>query len=155
MPEFLFLKSCRPEGCNFIKKRLWHRCFPVNFMKFLRKPFFTEHLWWLPLPLVINKNEILCEWHTRLKSKIKSPDFVPHMVNLISYYKPGLLKKMKTHKSKHTKETETKELTRTVNNNNNINKSRKRKTTATIKTIIFKQIIISHIFNQESKHAFS
>ena len=28
-----------------LKKRLWHRCFPVNFVKFLRTPFFTEHLW--------------------------------------------------------------------------------------------------------------
>ena len=28
-----------PEACNFIKKRLWHRCFPVNFAKFLRTPF--------------------------------------------------------------------------------------------------------------------
>ena len=28
----------------FIKKRLWHRCFPVNFVKFLETPFFTEHL---------------------------------------------------------------------------------------------------------------
>ena len=25
--------------------RLWHRCFPVNFKKFLRTPFFIEHLW--------------------------------------------------------------------------------------------------------------
>ena len=25
--------------CNFIKKRLYHRCFPVNFAKFLRTPF--------------------------------------------------------------------------------------------------------------------
>ena len=32
---------------NFIKKSLWHRCFPVNFAKFLRTPFFTEHLRWL------------------------------------------------------------------------------------------------------------
>ena len=29
--------------------RLWHRCFPVNFAKFLRTPFFIEHLWWLLL----------------------------------------------------------------------------------------------------------
>ena len=27
------------------KKSLWPRCFPVNFGKFLRTPFFTEHLW--------------------------------------------------------------------------------------------------------------
>ena len=26
-------------SCNFIKKRLWHGCFPVNFVKFLRPPF--------------------------------------------------------------------------------------------------------------------
>ena len=28
-----------------LKKTLWHRCFPVNFVKFLRTLFFTEHLW--------------------------------------------------------------------------------------------------------------
>ena len=27
----------------------WHRCFPVNFAKFLRRPFFTERLLWLLL----------------------------------------------------------------------------------------------------------
>ena len=26
------------------KMRVQHRCFPVNFKKFLRTPFFTEHL---------------------------------------------------------------------------------------------------------------
>ena len=25
--------------CNFIKMKLWHRCFPMNFAKFLRTPF--------------------------------------------------------------------------------------------------------------------
>ena len=34
---------------NLFKKRLWHRCFPVNFDKFLRTPFFIEHLCWLLL----------------------------------------------------------------------------------------------------------
>ena len=24
---------------TLLKKRIWHRCFPVNFAKFLRKPF--------------------------------------------------------------------------------------------------------------------
>ena len=32
---------------TLLKKRLWHRCFPVSFAKKLRKPFFKEHLWWL------------------------------------------------------------------------------------------------------------
>ena len=31
-----------------VPKRLWHRCFSVNFPKFLRTPFIIEHLWWLP-----------------------------------------------------------------------------------------------------------
>ena len=28
-----------PMACNFIKERLWRKCFPVNFVKFLRTPF--------------------------------------------------------------------------------------------------------------------
>ena len=31
------------------KKRHRHRCFPVNFTKFLRTSFFIERLWWLLL----------------------------------------------------------------------------------------------------------
>ena len=30
---------------TLLKMRLWHRCFPVNFVKFLRTPYFTEHAW--------------------------------------------------------------------------------------------------------------
>ena len=33
-----------PEARNFIKKRPWHWCFPVNFAKFLRTTYFTEPL---------------------------------------------------------------------------------------------------------------
>ena len=54
------------QACNFVKKRLflclrpatlskkrlWHRCFPVTFVKFLKTPFFIEHLWWL-LPTLL------------------------------------------------------------------------------------------------------
>ena len=29
------------------KKRLWQRCFPVDFAKFVRTGFFIEHLWTL------------------------------------------------------------------------------------------------------------
>ena len=42
MCRSLFLISLKV--CNFIKKRLQHRCFPVKFAKFLRTPFFTEHM---------------------------------------------------------------------------------------------------------------
>ena len=34
---------------TLLKERLWHRCFPVNFTKFLKTLFFMEHLRWLPL----------------------------------------------------------------------------------------------------------
>ena len=27
-----------------LKKRLWHRCFPVSFVKFLGITFFVEHI---------------------------------------------------------------------------------------------------------------
>ena len=36
-----------------LKKSLWHRCFPLNFEKFLRTLFFTDHLRWLLLYLTI------------------------------------------------------------------------------------------------------
>ena len=35
-----------------LKKRLWYRCFPVNFVKFLRAPFLTEQLRQLLLPFL-------------------------------------------------------------------------------------------------------
>ena len=34
---------------TLLKKRLRHRCFPVNFAKFLRAPSFKEYLQWLLL----------------------------------------------------------------------------------------------------------
>ena len=37
---------------TLLKKRLWRKCFAVNFAKFLRTPFFTEHLRWLLLPIL-------------------------------------------------------------------------------------------------------
>ena len=35
----LFNKVAGLRPTTLLKKRLWHRCFPVNFAKFLRKPF--------------------------------------------------------------------------------------------------------------------
>ena len=39
-----FNKVAGLRSATLLKKRLWHRCFPVNFSKFLRTPFLTEHL---------------------------------------------------------------------------------------------------------------
>ena len=40
---------------------LWHRCLFMNFAKFLRTPFFIEHLWWLLLYEII-------VWHGKMMS---------------------------------------------------------------------------------------
>ena len=38
VPEYLSL---------MLKKRLWHRCFPVNFAEAFGTPFSLEHFWWI------------------------------------------------------------------------------------------------------------
>ena len=37
--SFFFNKVAGP---TFLKKKIWHRCFPVNFPKFLRTPFLQK-----------------------------------------------------------------------------------------------------------------
>ena len=44
MLESLFNKVSDMKAC---KKRLQHRCFPVNIVKFLRIAFSIEQLWWM------------------------------------------------------------------------------------------------------------
>ena len=39
-----FFNNVADWPLTLLKKRLQHRCFPANFVKFLRTPFFTEHL---------------------------------------------------------------------------------------------------------------
>ena len=49
--SLFFSKVAGLRPATLLKKRLWHRCFPINFAKFPRTPFLTEHLRWLPLKL--------------------------------------------------------------------------------------------------------
>ena len=51
--SLFFNKVAGLKPGTLLKKRLWHRCFLVTFVKFLRTPIFTEHLQWLLLMLVI------------------------------------------------------------------------------------------------------
>ena len=53
----VFDLSLRPA--NFLWKRLWHRCFPVNFVKFLRTPFLTEYLRWLILIFELHQKGLM------------------------------------------------------------------------------------------------
>ena len=48
---FLKFTGKHLHHCLFLNKvaGLWRWCFPVNFTKFLRLPFFIEHLRWLLL----------------------------------------------------------------------------------------------------------
>ena len=47
--SIFFNKVTGLRPASLLKKRLWHMCFPVKFVKFLRTSFLTEHLQWLLL----------------------------------------------------------------------------------------------------------
>ena len=47
--SLFFNKVADLRPATLLKKKLWHNCFSVNFAKFLRTPFVTEHLWRLLL----------------------------------------------------------------------------------------------------------
>ena len=42
LTHFFLIEKCLSPATLF-KRRLWQWCFPVNFVKFLRTPFFAEH----------------------------------------------------------------------------------------------------------------
>ena len=35
----------KKRPATILKKRLWHRCFPVNFCEIFKNIFFTKYLW--------------------------------------------------------------------------------------------------------------
>ena len=55
-----FNKVAGLKPATLLKKRLWHRCFPMNAVKFLRTPFHIEHLWWLLLKRSYICYHIIC-----------------------------------------------------------------------------------------------
>ena len=57
------------QALTLLKKRPWHRSFPVNFLKFLRTPSAREHLRWL-----------------LLKTPVNQPVFREELVDLQLYY---------------------------------------------------------------------
>ena len=52
----LYLIKLHSRPTSLLKKRFWHRCFHVNFEKFLRTSFLTEHLQWPFLNIKFVKN---------------------------------------------------------------------------------------------------
>ena len=58
---------------TLLKKRLWHRCFPVNFAKFLRTPLLKNTSWRLLLERFYGFEKIYSgDEHDRSKSIEKS-----------------------------------------------------------------------------------
>ena len=57
----VFCKKRCSWPANLFKKRLWHRCFPVNFAKFLRTAFLPEHLRWLLLCMQPGSPANICD----------------------------------------------------------------------------------------------
>ena len=64
--SLFFNKVVGLRPATLLKRRLWHRCFPVNFEKFRRTPFFIEHLWRLLRSLKISNSLILISIRTVL-----------------------------------------------------------------------------------------
>ena len=105
--ESRFNKVADLKVCNIIEKRLRHRCFPAKFAKFLRRPFFTGHLWQLLLFIIFLYDLFLL---------IKDFDFATyadnnttHMTGHTSYYQPvsvvkvNYLQKREVAKNQQTK----------------------------------------------------
>ena len=69
------LLGLRPA--TLFKKRLWHRRFPVNFVKFLRTLFFIEHFWWLLL------HQLRLSPNLLIYRKVKEVIMVKSITNLI------------------------------------------------------------------------
>ena len=74
----LFNKVPGLRPATLLKRRLWHKCFLVNFVKSLRTLFYTEHLRWLFLRIC----EIYLNWNISLKTQHVSlvQCFAPHFV---------------------------------------------------------------------------
>ena len=70
----LFLKI-ELKTATLLTNRLCHRCFPMNFAKFLRTPFLIEHQWWL----------LLNQGHWFLKQELLEWD-EPNICNMVRYY---------------------------------------------------------------------
>ena len=50
--SLFFNKVADLRRATLSKKKLWHRCFAMNFVKFLRTSILIEHFWWLLLEIL-------------------------------------------------------------------------------------------------------
>ena len=64
------------------KKRLWYRCFPVNFVKFLRTPFSIKHLRWLLLDYSLSS--YLLRTHKKNHTCVTNSQYATWLLNKYS-----------------------------------------------------------------------
>ena len=87
--QSLFITKVGVQGRQFYLKRTLAQVFPVNFAKFGRTPFLTEHLWWL---LLVLQNR--CSY--------KFPDIHQKMSVLKSFFNTGRGLKTRNFNKKET-----------------------------------------------------
>ena len=78
------LQNSQKNTCardSFSKNSLWHRCFPVNFVKFLKTPFWQNSFGWL---LMLRDYFIIIP---------SIPSYPPRPFNLSLYFKQTLQNK--------------------------------------------------------------
>ena len=65
--RLFFNKVAGLRPATSLKKRLWHRCFPMNFVKFSITTFFKKHIWWLLLKLYWYIGKVISSFYFCLK----------------------------------------------------------------------------------------
>ena len=95
--QSLFLIKLQASACNFIKKRLWHRCFHVNFVKFIRTPFYRTLVvaassffkfwfstnkisWWKEILMKLSEKAIFKTWFSWRKKPNEKANEKPNDV---------------------------------------------------------------------------
>ena len=87
--SLFFNRVADVRPATLLKKRLWHRCFPVDFAKFLRTPFFTEHLQWLLLKFISHHTKEILYVNTNLMGNqpwSKNKHFLGINVNFYQFH---------------------------------------------------------------------
>ena len=86
------------QACNFIKKKLPHRCFPEYIFK---NNFFTEHLWWLLLEFLIFEKS-LTRFHPKKRKRKKHSALVLCVEHLFPEELNMLYQLLKATEEKHS-----------------------------------------------------
>ena len=118
-----------PESLFFISKGLWYRCFPVNFVKFLRTPTSIEHLLWLLLfgrlsdyflPMLFSLLNVDMHWLLITLSR-HSSSWLSYLANFLGNFFVLLFFSLNLYKSKENqtdicekKQSQTKIITRQI-----------------------------------------